>query len=427
MNQVSPSPTSDPTRTTRNPVLAFALLAAVAAWPGACSKTQNQSAATTAPATSGLNLDAAGDGSGSGDGSGGADGTLADGKAPGIEAIVCAGANDKHECDTYDECASGQYCDPCTKTCKKSRSVCDPCMSDAECAGAENGSMCIPYAKGGNFCGQVCVGDAGCGPAFACKAIPGSANKQCVPKNGTCAPGSGLCKHDKDCPFQFICNADYGACTKGCVSDLSCPQTKEEPKVCSLGHCVTPCEGDGDCAGLNADAKCFDQHCKNPNGCIDSSECPKAAGDVNGKHCALATHTCVPGCEADADCQDAGLKCESGKCVVKGCTMNYHCSYGKICDLASGLCQDPTLPYCGPCDDQDQNVTACGGKPALCSKIKDDKGTELGPYCFLPCSTDPTGPCPQGYGCQEVKDDKGAVVGKVCFRQCQYTPAAPSP
>ncbi len=347
--------------------------------------------------------------------------TFSDVKNGDIAAVQCVGPNDKHVCDTFDECASGEYCDPCSKTCKKSRTVCDPCSVDSECAGAENGSICIPYDKGGNFCGQACVGDAGCPKAFTCKAVTGSTSLQCVPKAGSCAPGSGLCKVDTDCPFQFICNAEYGACVKGCTADLACPQPVDAPTVCSLGHCVSPCTADADCAPLSTDAKCVDQHCKIPGGCISSAECAKE------QHCVLVAHKCYPGCEIDSECQDASLKCDGGKCVVKGCTKNFECSFGKICNPGSGLCEDPTLPYCGPCDDQDQDVKACGGKPALCGKTKDSAGAEHGPYCFLPCSEDPTGPCPQGYGCQEVKDDKGVVQAKVCFRQCQYQPQATTP
>jgi hypothetical protein len=338
-----------------------------------------------------------------------------------ILAVQCVGPNDKHVCDTFDECASGEYCDPCSRTCKKSRTVCDPCEVDAQCAGAENGSTCIPYAAGGNFCGQACIGDAGCPKAFTCKQITGVATKQCVPKNGSCAPGSGLCKLDSDCPFQFICNPEYGACVKGCTSDLSCPQVDTTPDVCSLGHCVTPCSADSECTGFAADAKCVDFHCKIPGGCLTSVECPAE------QHCPLATHKCAPGCETDSDCQDAAKSCENSACVVKGCTMNYDCAYGKVCNATSGACEDPTLPYCAPCDDQDQNVTACGGKPAMCGKTKDSAGKEFGPFCFLPCTTDATGPCPQGYGCQEVKDDKGVVQAKLCIRQCQYQPTTSTP
>ena len=278
-------------------------------------------------------------------------GSGVDGKNGDIAALVCVGKNDKHACDTFDECASGEYCDPCSKTCKKSRALCDPCETafdgqDAECAGAENGSICIPYATGGNYCGQVCLGNAGCPPTFTCKAVNGSANMQCVPKNGSCAPGSGQCKTDGDCPFQFICNPDYGACVKGCTTDLSCPQAGTTPDVCSLGHCVTPCSGDAECTTFSAEAKCLDFHCKIPGGCMTSAECAAE------QHCALTTHKCVPGCQVDSDCQDASKSCDGSACVVKGCQMNYDCAYGEVCDAGTGKCGQPTLPYCGACDDQ---------------------------------------------------------------------------
>ncbi len=346
-----------------------------------------------------------------------------DGAGADVAPVKCVGPNDVHVCDTTGECASGMYCDQCSKTCKASRNVCDPCTIDDECAGAENGSICIPYDKGGTFCGQACLGDAGCPKAFTCKAVAGSASMQCVPKNGSCAPGSGLCKTDAACPFQFICNPDYGACVKGCTDDLSCPQPEGAPTVCSLGHCVTPCTGDPDCAPISTDAKCVAQHCKIPGGCLTSAECDTSAKP----HCLLTTHMCVAGCVDDGECHDAGLKCVNGQCAVKGCTMNFECSFGLVCNAGTGQCETPTLPYCGKCDDQDQNVTACGGKPAICQASQDAAGNKLGPYCYLPCSTDPTGQCPEGYGCQDVKDQNGAVTGQVCFRQCQYQPQTTTP
>ena len=345
-----------------------------------------------------------------------------DGQGGDIAAVVCAAPNVMHECDTNDECASGQYCDPCLKTCQKTRAVCDPCTTDAQCGDESNKAICIPYAKGGNFCGKECLGNAGCDKGYSCKKLDGVASMQCVPNSGSCAPGSGACKIDADCPFQFICNPDYGACVKGCLEDLTCPQSTESPLVCSLGHCVAPCTKDADCTPISAEAKCVESHCKIPGGCLSSLECQPE------QHCSLATHKCVAGCTVDADCQDASQTCgNDGKCVHKGCTMNYECAFGEVCDAATGQCQDPGGLYCAACDDQDQDVKACGGKPALCSKVKDNTGAEFGPFCFIPCSESATGPCPQGYGCQEVKDDKGAVQGKVCFRQCQHVPQQSTP
>lgn len=377
-----------------------------------CSQATPSTTADAATGTDALALDLAGsDGLASGDGQGGD-----------IAAVVCAAPNVMHECDSNDECASGQYCDPCLKTCEKTRNVCDPCSTDAQCGDETNKAICIPYSVGGNFCGRECLGDAGCSKGYSCKKLDGVASMQCVPKSGSCAPGSGACKTDVDCPFQFICNPEYGACVKGCLEDTACGQSTTDPKVCSLGHCVPPCTKDADCAPLSPEAKCVESHCKIPGGCLSSLECQPE------QHCAMATHKCVPGCEIDSDCQDAALSCGAGgKCVEKGCTMNYQCAFGEVCDPATGKCQDPGGLYCAPCDDQDENVTACGGKPALCGKVKDNKDQEFGPFCFIPCSESATGPCPQGYGCQEVKDDKGVVQSKVCFRQCQHVPQQPAP
>lgn len=357
----------------------------------------------------------------------GSDISSTDSKNSDIEAIKCLGKSDFHPCDNSDSCASGEYCDPCTFECKKSRKVCDPCLRDEECEGFLDGSICIPNPKGGSNCGKACASQpgssVGCDKGYLCQKIGNASSNQCLPKVGSCDPGAGACKVDTDCPFQFICNTDYAQCVKGCTDDISCPHDSGgNPTVCSLGHCVTPCTGDGECAPLASEAKCVDSHCKIPGGCLSSLECQAKF------HCNLGSHKCVQGCEVDFDCQDAALACSNSQCVPKGCAMNWECAFGQVCNTGSGKCEDADPKFCGPCDDKDDTVAACGGKPAICGKTKDNKGTEHGPYCFLPCTSDPAGACPSGYGCQDVKDDKGNPTGnKVCFRECSYTPGKTTP
>jgi hypothetical protein len=348
----------------------------------------------------------------------GVDSTVADGTSGDVEATICLAATDpKAVCDDDGNCASGEYCDDCTRTCRKSRKTCEPCEADEQCAKAlvdsKPWSACLSYQGGGSFCGLGCLSDAGCGQGFQCLAVAGLSVKQCIPKTGSCAAGSGSCKVDGDCPFQFVCNPDYGACIKGCTSDTMCATGT----VCSLSHCVPPCAADGDCATFSTDAKCLEQHCKFPGGCLVSDECPDKQ-----THCDLKVHKCVPGCEVDADCKDLSEQCQGGQCAKKGCTKNWQCGYFQVCDVPTGQCQPAQGKYCDPCDPNDENVAACGGKPQKCFGFKDQAGADKGNFCGITCGAEAGGPCPQGWACQELKDDKGASQGKYCLRPCYSKP-----
>jgi hypothetical protein len=296
------------------------------------------------------------------------------------------------------------------------RDVCAPCSADVQCKLAvidgQAGSACLAYPTG-SFCGLACLGNAGCPQGYACESVAGIASKQCVPKTKSCAPGSGTCKVDSDCPYTLVCNPDYGVCVKGCSEDAMCVSGT----VCSLGHCVPPCADDAACKALAAAAVCTAGRCKVPGGCLASEEC-----EAKATYCDLASYTCKPGCKADADCKDFAQKCEAGQCVAKGCKKNWECPFGHVCEVSSGQCKAATGLYCAPCDPNDQEVKACGGKPNACFSMKDAKGDDKGAFCGITCSDDAGGPCPQGYQCQDIKDDKGASQGKLCIRPCYVQP-----
>lgn len=358
--------------------------------------------------------DSAGDASAAKDTTGASDAAAGD-----IEATVCV-APGKGECDSQGECGTGEYCDPCLRKCAAAREVCDPCNADVQCKNAvvdgQPGSACLTYPTGGSFCGRACLSAAGCPKGYSCEQLAGLPAKQCVPNTKTCAPGAGACKLDGDCPFTMVCSVDYGVCVKGCSADEACASGN----VCSLGHCVPPCSGDGDCKVLASEAVCVEKKCKIPGGCLGSEEC-----EAKESHCDPATHKCAPGCWTDADCKDFAKKCENTKCVTKGCTKNYECAYGTVCDIPSGQCKPFEGLYCAKCDPNDQEVKACGGKPNACFSFKDAQDQDKGSFCGIVCGSDPAGPCPSGWKCEELKDDKGASQGKFCLRPCYNTPVPP--
>jgi hypothetical protein len=352
----------------------------------------------------------AGAGSSSGDATAGED----VGGGP-IDAKKCV-AQGKGDCDEASECGSEQYCDPCLRKCLAPRNPCDPCTADIQCAKAEHGSACLPYASGGTFCGHACQSDVGCPKGFACKTVAGLSppqDKQCVPKTGTCGKSTDGCKLDSDCPFTKICNAEFGVCIKGCAAKESCPTGK----VCSLFRCSDPCTGDSECAKLASEAKCDGGICKIPGGCLGPPDCPDKA-----TYCDLKAHKCKPGCQVDPDCKETAKKCEAGACVEKGCLENWECAFEQVCDTTVGKCKKAEGKFCAKCDSKDAKATACDGEPNKCFAFEDKDGKKLGEFCAVVCSSAASGACPQGYQCQEVPDDKGNPIGKFCMRQCWQTP-----
>ncbi len=344
------------------------------------------------------------------------DGGDAGGSGSDISATQCVAVGDCEPGVDF-TCATGQYCDPCTKTCEAERLLCDPCLNDVQCQKAKFGTACLPYTSGGTFCGLACIGDAGCPKSYSCKTVAGETSKQCMPKSASCQPLAGACKSDADCPFTTICNVDYGKCIKGCEEDESCPGDQ----VCSLWRCKPPCASDDVCKAQAADAVCEAEHCKIPGGCLGPAECPDQE-----TYCDMAAHKCVPGCQADFDCKEYGKKCVAGTCQQVGCEFNWECSFGLVCDPPSGKCVTPAEPYCGVCNADDENATECGGPPAKCLKLADADGNEKGSFCAIACSDAPAGACPQGYDCTELTDQDGNSQGKICIRQCWVDPVDPS-
>ena len=335
------------------------------------------------------------------------DGVAADGAGAPIQARQCV-ALGKGECDENSECGSDKYCDICLRKCLQPRKICEPCSADAQCAKAEVGSACIPFASGGTYCGLVCETDVGCSPGFACTKLEGLDHKQCVPMTGSCAPKAGLCKNDGECPYGTICNSDYGKCIKGCTEDAACAS----PLVCSLFRCTAPCTVDADCKSKASDAVCTDSHCKIPGGCLGPAECPDKA-----TYCDMAAHKCKPGCQTDFDCKEYGKKCEATQCVQLGCKENWECAFEEVCVPATGKCKKAEGKFCATCDSSDDTAADCGGKPNRCFKFKDEEDKEH-EVCGIACSAAPEGPCPQGYDCVDLKDQDGNSQGQFCLREC---------
>ena len=140
-------------------------------------------------------------------------------------------------------------------------------------------------------------------------------------------------------------------------------------------------------------------------------------------YCDRMTNQCVAGCEVDGDCQNAALQCVSGSCRERGCSGNFQCAFGQVCELATSECVDAEGRHCeAGCDPQAEG--SCGDT-AICVSLQDDDGNALGDFCFEGCLEVPN-ECPHGYQCVEFEQDPMAMSGasseSYCVRDCTYSP-----
>lgn len=323
-----------------------------------------------------------------------------------IGRCVPAGIAEIPSCTADKNCGSENYCDVCAAVCRPLKTLCEPCEAAGEC---QDDGACIDFQAGGRFCLRACVADPGCPqPGFRCEQVAGQSQKQCVPLSGVCSQPT-LCGGDVDCEFGAICSDTAGKCVPGCPSDDVCPTGQ----VCSAFRCSPACSDESPCPeGQECDDK---GHCKLPGGCLEPADCLEPE-----TYCDPQENLCKEGCLQDFDCKSSAKECLAGSCADKGCTANYYCAFGEVCELETGTCKMAEGPYCEPgCDPQSE--ASCGGEPNLCLSLQDDEGNELGDFCFVACGPDPANACPQGYACQELEHPEKGVF-HLCFRDCTYDP-----
>ena len=321
-------------------------------------------------------------------------------------------------CMTDLQCAVADFCDTCWGGCRARASQCEPCRSDAEC---ETNARCrtsngMPVAmvagnQTGGVCLRVCQGSCDVlGPGFICTETDGG-DRVCAPESGDCG-SQNLCQQDAECAPTEFCN-ERQRCQAGCTTDTECAVGT----ICHGVRCLPPCDNvENPC---EAPLLCTAEgRCKRENGCTSSVECGEPE-----TYCDRAQGLCVSGCEVDDDCQDATKLCLAGSCQTRGCSGNFQCGFGQICDIANGRCQDAPGRHCeANCDPQDEQ--SCGAS-AICVSVQDADGNELGDFCFEGCLGAPN-ECPQGYQCQEF-EMQGQMMStggaeSYCARDCSYSP-----
>jgi len=349
----------------------------------------------------------------------------------------CKGFCIEGNCEEDKNCGSASYCGPCDKKCHIRVDICKPCEDTSQCT-TDVEAIChgIPLSEGvasQPVCLQRCMPNGHCPgtTSYQCSDVGEADYWLCVPLSGDCGQ-LRQCARDSDCKNGKICHPDTHMCIDAqCDSDLQCgyPST---PKVCAMGRCIDACSKDettGKVSGCDQEKPewasdrpwlCEDGHCKIKGACFSPTECTEAE-----TYCDLVTHKCMPGCKIDIDCKDSGKICFNGKCIDKGCTHNYECSFGQVCEKTTGKCEDAPDIFCKTCTASQQDKSGdCGDSDTMCLKLQDKDGNDIGSFCFPPCAGDPkdVDTCPQGYQCAEIqeKDQSGNVKNTYhqCFRNC---------
>ncbi|MEE2756821.1 MAG: hypothetical protein VYA30_09165 [Myxococcota bacterium] len=305
------------------------------------------------------------------------------------------------------QCQADEYCDVCAGQCRSQVGQCGACFGDNAC---DSRSVCVGYrdefAQTGRppgYCARQCQGNCDVvGPEYECRSISGV--MACVPRAGECAERQA-CQEDTDCPPDRFCN-ERAECQPGCSGDVSCPQGE----VCQGLRCGPPCTGIADCpTGQTCEP---DGRCRIPGGCMSSADCLEQE-----TYCDRALMMCVGGCQVDNDCLDANLECFAGSCRERGCSGNYQCAFGQICNLATNQCEDATGAHCeSGCDPMARDVS-CGREGSYCISLQDRDDNPIGDFCFEPCEPEPN-ECPKGYSCIPVTDDMGNELGRICTTDC---------
>ena len=312
------------------------------------------------------------------------------------------------ECRTNLQCETQAYCDPCSGQCRDRAAQCGSCDVDAAC---DPRAICVGATVMGQgagrtpgYCARRCQGTCDVvGPGYVCEEVrPGET--VCVPPDGQCE-SIASCSVDGDCPPDRFCN-ERMECQLGCAGDVGCPNGQ----LCQGLRCAPPCTDSDDCgAGETCEA---DGHCRIPGGCVTSGDCLEPE-----THCDRDQSLCVPGCEVDNDCLDATQECLGAVCRPRGCSGNYQCAFGQVCNLETNMCEDASGNHCAPGCDPQMSDPPCGAVGSRCLSLEDRDGNAVGDFCFEACEAEPN-ECPKGYSCVELMDDMGAAMGNLCIRDC---------
>ena len=274
---------------------------------------------------------------------------------------------------TSDDARALRFVYPATEV--TASTTCDPCRSDADCAGA---GRCLAWPDGFAYCAAPCKSHEDCPIGTGCGAY--SSGIACLPLDGHCS-------------------ADRATDNVGdpCASDFACTRSWCMPVASGQGFCTTTCAG-------ATDPSCGDNGVCNPNGdyCVQFGdrlvgEVCRVPGDCQSADCrasTLRTGTCGQGC--NGQCKSGEMCGEDGLCRLN-CSSDAGCPDGETCH--SGVCRGP-LAVGWPCSSgYDCAVGACVALP----------GMRFDAVCTISCNT--PADCPAGTGCSQTSKGSVCVPG----------------
>ena len=307
------------------------------------------------------------------------------------------------------QCQVDEFCDPCQGQCLPRSAPCEACRESVGCE--RRGDLCAPVGERGElYCLRKCTGQGTCdnlGAGYLCQAV-GEQGDFCLPEAGECTALTE-CERDADCSSGYFCN-DRLQCQPGCVDDTSC----SEGLICQGLRCAPLCTSSDDC--IAEGAVCDENgRCGIPGGCQSSRDCQEPE-----TYCDLNTLRCVDGCQIDDDCLNANQECVAGGCRPRGCSRNYQCAFGQVCNVETSECVMAEGRHCESGCDPMAAATSCGTEGQRCLSLQDEEENPLGDFCFEPCEPEPNA-CPQGYTCQTIEDPSAGPLS-LCISRCDLNP-----
>ena len=280
------------------------------------------------------------------------------------------------QCFTIDVCYRStciRTCDPYHPNCQ-SPYICELVLDSEEGLA----SLCLPPTPGQGL-GEYCDGGNPCRNTLVCERR--ECGSICNPETGT-----DICPNDKECIVSST--YDVGVCQTPPCDPVSnpCPYGT----YCINGRCAN-CSRNEDCPPMH---RCTNGQCE--PGCWITG-CPVENTSCNSRT-GRCEEQCYPACEEGSICEnhvcvplvcnppcEPPSTCEYGECIYPSDCRYFGCPDERwICDLETGLCEEPPCPPCPP--------------GQCCSELTD---YQCSPHCYTCSEEFPQGSCPPGRICDD--------------------------
>ncbi len=273
---------------------------------------------------------------------------------------------------TPDDARSLRFVYPATDVTEST--TCDPCRSDADCAGT---GRCLAWPDGFAYCASPCNTHEDCPIGTSCGAY--ASGIACLPNDGHC-------------------NADRAVDHTGdpCASDAACVDAELcMPIASGQGFCTSGCNSSFDCA---AGSTCSPGGFCAAHGPGTDGEVCRVPGDCASAACLASTlrsGSCGRGCSGQ--CGNSELCGDDGFCR-RVCINDINCPDGQFCS-GDKVCRGP-LPLGWPC---------ASGYDCAAGSCITLSGMRFDAVCTIACDV-PTD-CPAGSGCSQTSKGKLCIPG----------------